>query len=170
MLQPDDFRRDPHAARYVAQFDEHPRAMARLIEILNEPANEQRLEDAANRGDPALKGVVSYVEGDAAINDVLATGAAGHRFRQTVGVAVRLKMERLGWATTGRKGSMGKARHFTKAERYAPGRSPADDYETRALAALDAVAAIGDEDERAETGRVLMEALAATRAAEGRAF
>jgi hypothetical protein len=49
---------------------------------------------------------------------VLELGSAGHRFRQAVGVAVRLKMEALGWSTTGRKAAVPGAHYFTKAECY----------------------------------------------------
>lgn len=55
-----------------------------------------------------------------------------------------------------------------------PGRelSAADfaDPSARALAALDAVASIGSDEEREETVRHLMEAIAAERRAEGRPF
>jgi hypothetical protein len=85
-------------------------------------------------------------------------------------VAVKLKMGRLGWRTTGRKGTVRRARYFTKAEHYeAPPVLPGD-VRSRGLAALDAVAQIGDEGERADTGRELLDALAEGRAAEGRAF
>ncbi len=53
---------------------------------------------------------------------------------------------------------------------YVADPSTADDPAARALAALDAVAAIGDDDEREATLAELMEALAATRRAEGRPF
>jgi len=168
LLTREDFDTDTHAAKYRSTLDGHSIATGRLIEILNEPANEQRLIDAEIDGRPALAGVVRAVEGDDAIREILETGLAGHRFRQAVGVAVRLKMERLGWATTGTKGSVRGAGHFKKAERYAPRRNT--DETARARAALDAVLRIGDEDERDRTGRQLMTALADTRRREGRPF
>lgn len=168
LLTREDFDTDTHAAKYRSTLDGHSIATGRLIEILNEPANEQRLIDAEIDGRPALAGVVRAVEGDDAIREILETGLAGHRFRQAVGVAVRLKMERLGWATTGTKGSVRGAGHFKKAERYAPRQNT--DETSRARAALDAVLRIGDEDERDSTGRQLMTALADTRRREGRPF
>lgn len=163
-----DFKSDAHAARYQGELDAHPAAARRLVELLNEPANEQRLQDVETHGLPALTGVVQSIETDADIEPVLATGTAAHRFRQAVGVAIKLKMKRLGWTTTGRKGTVKGARHFKKAEHYVPARNDDDGIAARALRALDRVRQIGDDDERAATGQVLLDALAETRASEGR--
>lgn len=96
---------------------------------------------------------------------------SGNRFRQTVGVAIRLKMERLGWTTTGRKGSMGRfSSRFKRAERYARAASQSGDYRRRALAAMERIASIGTDEERRETGEELMAGLRAERAREGRPF
>jgi hypothetical protein len=113
-----DFTADRHAATYVPELDAHPEATRQLLDLLNDPENEQRLIHAEEQQRPALAGVVRLLEGDPAVAEVLATGAAGYRFRQAVGVAIKLKMEELGWTTTGRKGAVPHARHFTKAERY----------------------------------------------------
>ena len=111
------FREDRHAAAYVSELESHPDATRRLLELLNEPINEHRLLDAERfHGRPALAGVVKLLEDDPAIADVLKSGRP--RFHQAVGVAVRLKMEELGWATTGRQGTVPKARYFKKSERY----------------------------------------------------
>ena len=169
-IHQDDFLDDPHASKYRDELDRRPEAFIRLFMVLNDPANEQRLIDAEMHQLPALCGVVRFIEADPAIKAVLAEGRAGHRFRQTVGVALKLKMAKLGWRTTGRKGSVKGARHFTKAEHYVADAPTHDDPASRALAALDAISAIGDNDEREETGRELMDALAATRRSEGRPF
>ena len=165
-----DFTDDPHATRYRDELDRHPEAFRRLFALLNDPTNEQRLVDAEMHRLPALCGVVRFIESDPAIEPVLAEGRGAHRFRQTVGVAVKLKMAKLGWRTTGRKGTVRGATYFTKAEHYAAAETPGDDPREKALAALDAVAEIGDDTEREATGRRLMAALAATRRAEGRPF
>jgi hypothetical protein len=169
-LRPEDFSEDTHANRYRGELDVHTEAMRRLIELLNEPANEQRLLDAEAQGMPALAGIVRFVEGDPEIEAVLQQGTKGHRFRQTVGVAIKLKMNRLGWHTTQRKGAVKNARYFTKAEHYEADRPEPDDFAAVALAALGRIDDIGDDEERTETGRELMDALAATRAEEARAF
>jgi hypothetical protein len=113
-----NFAADRHAATYVPELDAHPIARNRLLDLLNDPENEQRLIHAEEHERPPLAGVVRLLEADPAIAEVLATGPAGYRFRQAVGVAIRLKMEELGWTTTGRKGAIPHAQHFTKAERY----------------------------------------------------
>lgn len=166
----DDFSHDSHAAKYRDELSRHPQAFVRLFALLNDVANEQRLMDAEMHGLPALCGVVRFIEADPAIRPVLAEGRSGHRFRQTVGVALKLKMAKLGWTTTGRKGTAKGAEHFTKAEHYIADSSAQDDPAARALATLDAVARIGDDDEREATSRELMDALADTRRADRRPF
>ena len=167
---PADFETDPHAAKYRGQLEAHPEAFARLFGLLNDPANEQRMVDAEMQGMPALAGVVRFIEGDPVIAAVVESGAGGFRFRQTVGVVVKLKMAKSGWQTTGRKGSVRGAVHFTKAEHYHHDPPEEDAYARRAGAALDVVERIGDDGERQVTGEVLMAALAATRRDEGRPF
>lgn len=54
------------------------------------------------------------------------------------------------------------SQHFTKAEHFAAERPADGDSSTRAVAALDAVAAIGSDGERDETARHLMEEIAAS--------
>ncbi len=107
---------------------------------------------------------------DPTVNAVLVDDSAGYLFRQTVGVALKLNMAKLGWRTTSRKGSVKGAMCFTRAEHYVADLSARDYPTSRALAALEAVRAIGDDDERDTTGRELMDALATTRRAEGRPF
>lgn len=159
------FLSDPHAAKYSDVLRDHPDAIARLLEILDDPDYQTQLVDAeAKWGRSALSGVNAAIEADPRITPALASP----RFRQAVGVAVRLTMEGLGWSKTGRKGSVRGSQAFTRAERYAP--PAASGPAGRARAALDAVARIGDEDERAATGAELLDALAETRRTEGRAF
>ena len=169
-IREDDFLGDPHASKYRGELARRPEAFVRLFALLNDPANEQRLIDAEMHQLPALCGVVRFIESDPTIKAVLVEDRAGYRFRQTVGVALKLKMAKLGWRTTGRKGSAKGSKYFTKAEHYVADLSARDDPASRALAVLDAVTAIGDEDERDTTGRELMDALATTRRAEGRPF
>ena len=79
-------------------------------------------------------------------------------------------MAKLGWRKTGKKGTVKGARYFAKAERYIKQQSTESGYTTRALAALGAVAQIGDDRERGETSRTLMDALEKTRRESGRVF
>lgn len=165
-----DFSDDSHAAKYRDEIVRHPEAFLRLISILNDPENERRLTDAEMHGLPALCGVARFIEADPVIASVLIDSEASLRLRQTIGVAVKLKMAKLGWCPTGKKGTAKGSRHFTRAEHYSAGSDTHTDAATRALTALDAIAAIGSPDEREETSRLLMEALAASRSAEGRPF
>lgn len=169
-LSTEDFLCDSHAARYRDQLDAHPDATAHLLDILNDPTNEQRLLDAEHHDLPALTGVVRFIERDPLLSPILAREAGSARFRQTIGVAIKLKMRQLGWAPTGRKGSVRNADYFTKAERYTPAAPSPSDYRERALAGLDALATIGDPGERARTGDELLDNLATARAHEGRPF
>jgi len=160
------FEVDRYATRFLGAIDAQPAVADRLFAVLNDPANERRLGDAAADGRPAVSGIARLLSSDPVIGGAL-QNRADHRLRQLIGVAVRLKMERLGWTTTGRKATVG-SQHIGKAEVYA--RSHDDDFRARALAALDRISEIGDESERAETVGALVDALAASRAAEGRPF
>ena len=115
--------------------------------------------------------MVRFIEADPAIVRVLEAEQDGRRFCQAVGVAIKLKMEKIGWAATGMKGIIRGSNYFTKAERFV--KEPpldGDEYKARALAVLDAIAEIGDAEEQEQTYHEIKEALAATRRAEGRPF
>ncbi|MGI8983147.1 MAG: hypothetical protein ACR2HM_01215 [Acidimicrobiales bacterium] len=165
------FLADPHATRYRDIVDSHPEAFARLLVILNDPHQQAQLLAAETYGRPALSGVVQAVEADECIAVSLASPASA-RFRQTVGVAVRLAMEAIGWSKTGRKGPVRGARYFRRAERYEPPAQvpPSMALNDRARAALRAIELVGDEEERARTATELLSALAGTRRAENRPF
>lgn len=168
----EDFLADPHATRYRDIVGGHPEAFARLLAILNDPHQQAQLLAAERYGRPALSGVVEAIEADECIAVPLASPASA-RFRQTVGVAVRLAMEAIGWSTTGRKGPVRGARYFKRAERYEPPlaqESPLMAPQDRARAALRAIEFVGDEEERARTATELLSALADTRRSENRPF
>ena len=151
-LEAEDFIHDPHARKYRGQLDDHPLAFERLFDLLNDPANEFRLIDAELYDKPALAGVVQFIEDDPAIAPVLEQP----RFRQTVGVAVKLKMAKLGWQKTGRKGIVTGARYFRKAERYTRHLDADPGYAATTPAALKTAVQTGDENERTEAGHVAM--------------
>jgi len=165
-----DFLADPHAAKYRDVVTGHPEAFARVVAILNDPYQQEQLVAAERFGHPALSGVVGRVEGDEIVAESLASPAS-QRFRQAVGVAVRLTMQSLGWVTTGSKGPVRGATHFKTSERYAiaptsPGQLP----NLRARAVLDEIESIGEETEREQTAKELVAALAESRRAENRPF
>lgn len=170
-LRTKDFDQDMHAAKYRGDIDAHSEAFNRLFVLLNDDANEHRLTSAETHGFPALAGVVRLIEADLTIARVLEKDQEGRRFRQAVEVAVRLKMEKIGWAATGTKGIIRGSTYFIEAERFVKEPPPdGDEYTARALAALDAISNIGDAEEQEQTYRDIKEALAATRHAEGRPF
>ncbi len=159
------FQADTYATRFLGTIDAQPAVADHLFALLNDPDNEQRLADAAADGRPAVSGIARLLASDPVIDSAL-QNRADHRLRQLIGVAVRLKMERLGWTTTGHKAKVG-SEHIGKAEVYARGH---DNAAARALAALDRVNGIGDQTERADTVAALVDALAESRAAEDRPF
>lgn len=110
------FQSDAHGSKYVKALDAHASASDRLFQLLNDKCNEHRLLDAEALGHSALAGIVRFLDGDPQIGPVVATEL---RFRQAVGVGVRLKMEELGWAKTGVKGPVA-SDNFSRAERYVP--------------------------------------------------
>jgi len=165
------FAADPHAAKYRDVIDRRGAALHRVFAILNDPQSEHDLLSAARLDLPALQGVVDALEADDVVTDALASDD-GQRVRQAIGVAVRLKMEVLGWSTTGRKGPIRGEHCFSRAERYQPMAPEAlsQRSRSRARAGLARVATMGDEEEQAESAAILMAALAETRRAAGRPF
>jgi len=111
----EDFAQDAHGRKYVRCLESHPAATDRLLVLLNDPCSEHRLEDAEDLGHSALSGIARFLDRDPDIGPVL---EADNRFRQAIGVAVRLKMEELGWQKTGTKGPVVATDSFSRAERY----------------------------------------------------
>jgi len=109
------FLADPHGAKYIKTLDAHPKARDHFLRMLNDRCSEHRLLDAEALGHPALVGIVRFLDSDPAVGPVLQRDL---RFRQAVGVGVRLKMEELGWVKTGVKGPVAST-YFSRAERYA---------------------------------------------------
>ena len=108
------FESDSHGAKYLKALDAHPVARDRFFALLDEPCNEHRLLDAEALGHPALAGIVRFLDADADVGPVVAQEL---RFRQAVGVGIRLKMEELGWVKTGLKWPVASP-HFSRAEHY----------------------------------------------------
>ena len=110
---------DRHAAAYLPVLKAHPEATSRLLSILSDPRNERSLTSAEEDHDrPALVGVAKLIEADPEISLAISDELDGKRFRQAVGVALKLQMESLGWTTTGKKGVVSNSQYFGKSERY----------------------------------------------------
>lgn len=115
-----DMSDDRHGSTYVGELSDHPDAAAELFAILSDHDNAVRLVTASELGLSALSGIASRLEAAPAVARVLSGSPASPRFRQAVGVAVRIRMQALGWAPTGIKGVVVNARYFGKAERFTP--------------------------------------------------
>lgn len=102
---------------YKGTISNNPNAFRGLFEILNDPENEKSLISVSEQGLPALEGVLRLVETEPSIVRLLETDTRKIP-RTTVGYVVGRKMVKLGWQTTGRKGSLSSSRFFTIAEIY----------------------------------------------------
>jgi len=135
------FSKDKQGRRYadVLKLD----LFQSILTFFDDPDRQRRMVESELHHDrPALAGVVRELENREDLNEFLATNP-GHittRFRQAIGVVVRIIMENKGWRKTGRKGSVGvrtKTKDafpmkgattntgglsvwFTRAERYEP--------------------------------------------------
>lgn len=139
----DDFHADAQGAQFSDVSSDTRIDFAEILAFLDSPERRLRMLDAELHHDrPALAGVVRELESLRSVHLFFATndGHTTRRFRQAVGVAVRIVMQDWGWRTTGRKGSLGVrasvppqtleagAYHntgglsvwFTRAERYQP--------------------------------------------------
>ena len=81
-----------------------------VLEFFNDADRQRRMEESEMHHDrPPLAGVVRELESQPEIDRFLAGVhiRRNARFRQAIGVLVRMIMERRGWQKTGRKGSLG---------------------------------------------------------------
>ena len=82
----------------------------KVIEFFQDESRQKRMEDSELHHDRApLAGVVRELESQPEIDRFLGRAKIRRntRFRQAIGVLVRIIMERRGWKKTGRKGSLG---------------------------------------------------------------
>ena len=81
-----------------------------VLEFFNDETRQRRMEESELHHDRApLAGVVRELESLPSIDKFLAAAQVRRntRFRQAIGVLVRIIMEQRGWRKTGRKGSLG---------------------------------------------------------------
>ncbi|HEU5118285.1 MAG TPA: hypothetical protein VFT74_16825 [Isosphaeraceae bacterium] len=138
-----EFLADRQGVRFRNEVDGWPLDFEAVLRFLDEPESRRRMLEASRGGRPALAGVVERIERRPDVESYL-LGTDSHetmRFRQAVGIGVRLAMEAEGWKTSGRKGSLGRrvkvapgttrpgashndppepSRWFSKAEIYLP--------------------------------------------------
>jgi hypothetical protein len=138
-----DFLGDQQGRKFFDVVKDNRIAFQQVIDFFVEPDRVRRLiESELDHDRPPLAGVIREFEAVPAVSKFLSSYDAHttRRFRQAVGVVVRIIMETCGWSKTGRKGSLGKradvpphtttpgAYHnvkglsiwFTRTERYTP--------------------------------------------------
>lgn len=195
------FETDAQGRTYPDVLAAAPETFVATLRFFDHPDRHIAMRDAAQAGRPPLAAVVADLEAIPAVDEFFRTtdAHATRRFRQAVGVIVRVIMNEHGWTTTGRKGYLGRrakvpagsttpgayynvsgpSRWFTRAELYrqrpdagpreTPPHAP-EDRSRRLREGLDRLARVGTESERRETLALLERSLAETRAAEGRPF
>ncbi len=109
-LSRDDFLDDPQGRTFADVVNDSDQPFDQVLEFFNNPGRQQRMEESELHHDRSpLAGVVRELESQPAINRFLASAQIKRntRFRQAIGVLVRIIMQQRGWQRTGRKGSLG---------------------------------------------------------------
>lgn len=133
----DEFLADRQGRTFADVVNTSARPFLAAIEFFNDENRQRRMEESEVHHDRApLAGVVRELESLPAINRFLGRihPRRSQRFRQAIGVLIRMIMEGRGWQKTGKKGSLGvrntaaagRPRHntgglafwFIRAERY----------------------------------------------------
>jgi hypothetical protein len=136
-ISKDEYLADRQGRTFVDVVTHSEKAFVAALEFFKDPDRQRRMEESEIHHDRApLAGVVRELESVPAINRFLSHihPRRSQRFRQAVGVLIRMIMERRGWEKTGKKGSLGvrnkaaagRPRHntgglafwFLRAERY----------------------------------------------------
>lgn len=104
------FAQDRQGRRFADVLSDTRISFPAILAFFNDPQRQRRLiESELHHDRPALAGVVRELEHRHDVDQFFRTndGHVTTRFRQAVGVVVRIIMEAHGWKTTGRKGSLG---------------------------------------------------------------
>jgi hypothetical protein len=105
-----DFLDDPQGKTFSDVVKDVKQPFESVLEFFGDENRQRRMEEAELHHDRApLAGVIRELESQPAINRFLgrAETRRNNRFRQAIGVLVRLVMEKRGWQKAGRKGSLG---------------------------------------------------------------
>jgi hypothetical protein len=105
-----DFLEDRQGRTFADVLNDPEQPFDEALALLNDPERQRRLEEAETHHDRApLAGVVRELEALPAVNQFLSTihERRSQRLRQSIGVLIRMIMERRGWRKTGKKGSLG---------------------------------------------------------------
>lgn len=105
-----DFLDDPQGKTFSDVVNDAKQPFESVLEFFRDESRQRRMEEAEIHHDRApLAGVVRELESQPEINRFLGREETrrNNRFRQAIGVLVRIVMEKRGWQRTGRKGSLG---------------------------------------------------------------
>ena len=106
----EDFLEDRQGKTFADVVNDPTQPFAAVLEFFDDADRQRRMEESELHHDRSpLAGVVRELESQPAIDEFLAGPHTRRntRFRQGIGVLVRMIMERRGWHKTGRKGSLG---------------------------------------------------------------
>ncbi len=105
-----DFRTDSHGRRYSDVLNDRRVRFVDVIDFFNDETILKRMEESEQiHNHPALAGCIKDLEALPTVERFLSTTDAHQttRFRQAVGVLVKLHMINRGWKITGTKGRLG---------------------------------------------------------------
>ena len=106
----EQFLADRHGKTFADVLADAEAPFDEVLALLNDGTRQRRMEESEVHHDRApLAGVIRELEAEPRVGQYLATfhRRRSARFRQAIGVLVRIIMERRGWRTTGKKGSLG---------------------------------------------------------------
>lgn len=110
LLTKDTFLSDKQGKTFADVVNDPSQPFDVVLEFFSSADRQRRMEEAELHHERApLAGVVRELEALPAIDQYLSSPQVSRntRFRQAVGVVVRIVMESRGWKKTGRKGSLG---------------------------------------------------------------
>lgn len=106
----EQFLADRHGKTFADVLQDANAPFDEVVAFFHDAARQQRMEDAEIHHDrPPLAGVVRELEALPSARAFFSSldRRRSSRLRQAIGVLVRMIMERRGWQTTGKKGSLG---------------------------------------------------------------
>jgi hypothetical protein len=106
----EDFLQDPQGKTFADVAKDAEQPFADVLAFFDDADRQRRMEESELHHDRSpLAGVVRELEAQPRVNQFLSATQTRRntRFRQAIGVLVRMIMEKRGWQKTGRKGSLG---------------------------------------------------------------
>jgi hypothetical protein len=104
------FAQDNQGRRFADVMTDTRISFTSILTFFDDADRQRRMIESERDHDrPALAGVVRELEARSDVHQFFVNndGRATTRFRQAVGVVVKIIMKKKGWRTTGRKGSLG---------------------------------------------------------------